>query len=1344
MHKTAPFKIRPMSSINTKLFYSISLTFLSLCLFGQFGPQEYIFPNSQLPTSIQTGDIDNDGDIDVAVAFAEQSRIVWYSNINETGSFENENIVTKSIDIPESIVLSDLDGDGDLDIVSASSGDNTIAWYENTDGLGTFGEMTKISTNSSSAEFAIVSDVDNDGDMDVLSASSGNDKVVWYQNTDGLGQFADEIIITQNAKGVQSIFSADINNDGHSDLLVASTLSGKASWFENINGTGVFGIEHTISTDQIGLQSITAADYDNDGDIDVAISVYEEFQLEKIVWFENMDALGDFSEEIMIKDYYDGALDLLSADLNGDGFIDLISSSTDHYAYWLENNGDGTFSTNVMGNIRNYSVAVGDLNGDEITDLIVGFKEGINLKWFENQGDNVNFHEKILAETPESVRGITVGDYNNDGIMDFATSSGSWENYMIWHEGGDSEITASHVIGDAGPFAPELDDNLTSIDFDSDGDLDIFFGGEEGLGWFENLDGAGLFTNEKILPTTNDYSIVGLHVDIDNDGDLDIVTRTGSSGNVGWLENLNGFGEYGAFISIEEGVYGQLNCIRSGDFNGDGFNDIIVGSHTGEMIWYKNQGGSGFELGEVFLTGVKFYRDFELVDLDGDNDLDIAAFDNDNPSSVVIKWYENLDGQGNCSEGDILVEMGGAGRHVLASDIDLDGDNDLIAVTGGHIYFIENLNEQGLFADPHLISLNYSNIKDVVLEDIDNDGDDDIIVTSSGDDKVTFHRNYYSSKRIKAVTFNDVNENGQYDQDELTLLNQSVQIDPAALVSWTNGHGELYYIASKNEYKLTARTEEKWENSTENKALIDFTESTFDTTVYFGFIPKYDIYETEVLMNSAPTRCGFRVPFWITNSNTGTKIFDSTIELEIDPLCKFVSATPLPDSIDNNTYYWFNDNFFPTYSDQISLVIEMPGVEFLGEDISFTSRSYAFDENQNIMDSDTFIYKSRINCGYDPNDKLVDIPIPNQNNYTFFEDSLVYTIRFQNTGTDTAINIQIIDDLDMNLDFSSFKVLAASHDYTATLNDNGRATFNFENIYLPNSMVNEVASHGFITYRVNPKDSLTEGTVISNFAGIYFDFNPPIITNTTSNILVYEFPLDFEIGTLACFDSENGTISLQDPENGFSYTWNDGTIGPDLSDLQSGEYTITVKADNGKIVADSTVFLTAPDELIVSEFTTTPETENDQNGTAKVEITGGTPPYSYAWDTDPIQNDSIAINLTGNTYNVTVTDDNGCAIIETIIVEKLVNTSEINIHYGFDVVPNPSFGNVDVIFKVQDKANWQLKVYNINGLVFREFDSKSTPLHNGRFNIQNLNSGFYHFVLFTETGMYNQKVVVVE
>ena len=148
------------------------------------------------------------------------------------------------------------------------------------------------------------------------------------------------------------------------------------------------------------------------------------------------------------------------------------------------------------------------------------------------------------------------------------------------------------------------------------------------------------------------------------------------------------------------------------------------------------------------------------------------------------------------------------------------------------------------------------------------------------------------------------------------------------------------------------------------------------------------------------------------------------------------------------------------------------------------------------------ITSQEIRCSYDPNDKIARTVRSAGDGQSFIADPLLYTIRFQNTGNDTALNVIIRDTLDENLDLNSLEIIGASHPYEAFLKTDRTLEFRFLKILLPDSTTNEMASHGFVTYRITAKTDVQSPAIIENTAHIYFDYNRPVRTNTAINELV--------------------------------------------------------------------------------------------------------------------------------------------------------------------------------------------------------------------------------------------------
>jgi uncharacterized repeat protein (TIGR01451 family) len=139
-----------------------------------------------------------------------------------------------------------------------------------------------------------------------------------------------------------------------------------------------------------------------------------------------------------------------------------------------------------------------------------------------------------------------------------------------------------------------------------------------------------------------------------------------------------------------------------------------------------------------------------------------------------------------------------------------------------------------------------------------------------------------------------------------------------------------------------------------------------------------------------------------------------------------------------------------------------------------------------------------ITGSYDPNDKQgLTSSRSSVDQYFIDQDEHIdYTVRFQNTGTATAETVVIRDELDTDLDITSLQILGASHDFVPSFGEGRELVFTFNDIGLPDSTTDQLGSQGHISYRIKPNEGIVIGDVLENTAGIYFDFNPPIITNT--------------------------------------------------------------------------------------------------------------------------------------------------------------------------------------------------------------------------------------------------------
>jgi len=185
-----------------------------------------------------------------------------------------------------------------------------------------------------------------------------------------------------------------------------------------------------------------------------------------------------------------------------------------------------------------------------------------------------------------------------------------------------------------------------------------------------------------------------------------------------------------------------------------------------------------------------------------------------------------------------------------------------------------------------------------------------------------------------------------------------------------------------------------------------------------------------------------------------------------------------------------------------------PGNSHPNETIENCGNPYTGSGFVNTMPQDDEDAEIEIDCmeiidSYDPNDKSVSPQGITANNYIMPGTSLDYVIRFQNTGSDTAFTVVVVDTLSEYLDISTFQAGISSHPYTLDVSGHGNLVllFQFFNINLPDSTTNEANSHGFVKFKIAPYDTLANGTVVQNTADIYFDYNIPVITNTSQVII---------------------------------------------------------------------------------------------------------------------------------------------------------------------------------------------------------------------------------------------------
>ena len=366
-------------------------------------------------STVHAADLDGDGDADVLFGAGRGvDEIGWYENIGDDGrSFaDSSRALDTAADNPESLEAADLDGDGDLDVLSALEALDTqskVVWYQNT-GDGSFSGARVISEEVAGAHDAHAADLDGDGDLDVVSASYFDNTIAWYENL-GNGDFSEQLVLTDEADGATDVHVADLDGDGDLDVLIAS--SGTFAWYAN-TGNGDFDERELSVGSSRSPIAVDTADLDGDADEDIVAAVYMEGSA--VVWHENLGE-GVFAEPRLVDEgVQDAARRVLAADVDGDGDEDVLSAFVNKPGVgWHETiGGQRFFGRRAIGGVRRGTLDIhaSDVDGDGDYDVVaswsgVGSGQGA-IAWYENSTQHCSQVAELVLRSSNSGLGPTV------------------------------------------------------------------------------------------------------------------------------------------------------------------------------------------------------------------------------------------------------------------------------------------------------------------------------------------------------------------------------------------------------------------------------------------------------------------------------------------------------------------------------------------------------------------------------------------------------------------------------------------------------------------------------------------------------------------------------------------------------------------------------------------------------------------------------------------------------------------------------------------------------------------------------------------------------------------------
>jgi len=702
--------------------------------------------------AIQLGDIDGDNDLDLvlgnghgfSLSTPEQNRVYR----NDKGRFTD---ITTSVyparnDVTVAILLVDIDRDNDLDIV--------VGNYQEQNRLllnvgGKFTDVTSRLPQRNDPTWALVAgDIDGDKDIDIVVGNRDNTANAIYINN-GIGFFSDAK--TGQLPGFKdhtnSVALADIDSDNDLDLMVGNRcLGGERHRLLLNDGKGNFSdVSSRLPKESDWTNAVAFVDVDNDKDQDLLISTFfntRPGETPRDRLFEN-DGKGNFKEVTSTRmPLESGAtMGLAIADVDSDGRPDLITANVElewstPRAKLYPNDGKGGFydatapAAVLPARIdETDAFATGDFNGDGNLDVVFANRpsskssEQNRLCFGDGNGDFVDAPSGFLPADNQYSTSVAVGDVDGDGDLDIVVGNRrlvtSGQNRLYLGDG-----TGRFVDGTTGrlPAADDATTDLVLADVNRDGKLDLYVANDGQQDRLLLGNGKGTFTDQTAvrLPKRSDATVSVIAVDVDNDGDLDVIAGNRlNQPNRLFLNNGAGF--------FKEAPSGDLPAqnesttdLAAGDLDGDGNVDLVATNGIPSIVpgRYPNRMFLGNGKGKFSDASLRLPANNAMSyavcvgDFDGDGLLDIVTADRIDTSQLkpTVTLVQNL---GKANFRDVtaqyledLTSHPSDDLNPLALglvDVDHDGDQDLLIASLWRNRLFQNLSRQvHTSIDPHV------------------------------------------------------------------------------------------------------------------------------------------------------------------------------------------------------------------------------------------------------------------------------------------------------------------------------------------------------------------------------------------------------------------------------------------------------------------------------------------------------------------------------------------------------------------------------------------------------------------------------------------------------------------
>lgn len=663
------------------------------------------------PYAIVIADFDGDGEQDLATAnVASDDVSVLLTRGNGAFALPIQYAVGAE---PYMLVAGDFDADVDIDLAVANAQSDNVALLFN-EGDGSFAAANMLATGAQPSSMAIA-DVNGDQDLDLVVGTSGDAELLVYIN-DGSGAFTSTSITLDAA--AHDIELADMNGDGVNDIVIARSPGTGFQGFVDVRlnqGNGTFGAATSQALGSDGY-ALAIADFDHDGSQDVVVASRSAHSTRVFLNSGSGTLQTGMSYGLFGAFRVD---DIEAADLDGDGFADLVASGSNNSgpgaAMVLRNLGDGTFGRDIAYSFgfSPQDVAVGDLNADGALDVVSAGYLADEVRVLLNAGNG----GLVASVGLSSAYQMEVAEVDGDGELDL----------VIVDSGND--VTVRRGRGD-GSFEPTLRYNLVPrarelavADFNGDGrvDLAVAYTDVPSLGVLYNQGNTFAAAIEHPCGSAPTALTAG---DFDHDGHADLVVADQRAGQrlVTVLRN-RGNGTFGNAGSYDAGI---VVSMVAADLNDDDWPDLVTVGETFSIRVMLNH-GNGMFAAPVSYPLTNLAESVVVIDLNGDDAPDIAVTDRLGDRVHVLRNRGNgtFDPRASYAVAD-------APSAITAADLDGDTHVDLIVtlLDSDSIAVLRN-NGPATFR-PAQTYTSAHNPDDIVTADFNGDGRPDLVVSGRG------------------------------------------------------------------------------------------------------------------------------------------------------------------------------------------------------------------------------------------------------------------------------------------------------------------------------------------------------------------------------------------------------------------------------------------------------------------------------------------------------------------------------------------------------------------------------------------------------------------------------------